>query len=337
MDLSYFQKINNTFKSQSKQETDLFLLNSHVEDCFADSIDYHKVKRNGKDFELIIIKDTDTNTQKKKIKSRPSQPFNIGDYIDWNGQIWLVTLLDTDDKTYHSGYMYLCTILLRYQNDNGNLVERWAYAEDYTKYSMGETGNSNITIGDYQYGITVPSDPEMRKLKRGKRFVIDYSGNYPPDVYELTNRKAFLSDASYFGRGGIMTFTLSYRFFNEQCDKLITLDDGSKVWICDYHSPTEAPPVPDETTNLTASITGNRNLKLGYARTYSAEFRDNNGNVVTDCEFTWNVVSEFDVEQSINNNSISLSVINEDFIGSSFLLQLIYKGHPFSSTTITVV
>lgn len=214
MDLCYFQKINNTFKSQSSQETDLFLLNRHVEDCFADSIDYHKVKRNGEDFELIITKDTDSNTQKKKkIKSRPSQPFNLGDYIDWNGQIWLVTLLDTDDKTYHSGYMYLCTILLRYQNSKGELVERWSYAEDYTKYSIGETGNSTIIVGDYQYGITVPSDEEMKKLKRGTRFVIDYDGNYPPDVYRLTNRKAYLSDANYFNRGGVMTFTLSYDFF----------------------------------------------------------------------------------------------------------------------------
>ena len=47
MDLSYFQKINNTYESQSNQETDLFLLNRYVDDCFADSIDYHVVKRNG--------------------------------------------------------------------------------------------------------------------------------------------------------------------------------------------------------------------------------------------------------------------------------------------------
>ena len=37
--------INNTYKSQSKQETDLYLLNRHVDECFADTIDYHVVKR----------------------------------------------------------------------------------------------------------------------------------------------------------------------------------------------------------------------------------------------------------------------------------------------------
>lgn len=67
MDISYFQKINNTYKSKSRQETDLYLLNKHIDECFADTVDYHVVKRNGEPFELIIIKDTDNNTFKKKL------------------------------------------------------------------------------------------------------------------------------------------------------------------------------------------------------------------------------------------------------------------------------
>ena len=137
MDISYFQKINNTYGSKSKQEVDLYLLNKYVDDRFADTIDYHVVKRNGEPFELLIIKDTDNNTFKKKIKSKHSTPFNLGDYIEWNNQIWLVTLLDSNDKTYHSGYMYLCTVPLRWQNVKGEIVERWAYSEDFTKYSSG--------------------------------------------------------------------------------------------------------------------------------------------------------------------------------------------------------
>lgn len=339
MDLCYFQKINNTFKSQSSQETDLFLLNRHVEDCFADSIDYHKVKRNGEDFELIITKDTDSNTQKKKIKSRPSQPFNLGDYIDWNGQIWLVTLLDTDDKTYHSGYMYLCTILLRYQNSKGELVERWSYAEDYTKYSIGETGNSTIIVGDYQYGITVPSDEEMKKLKRGTRFVIDYDGNYPPDVYRLTNRKAYLSDANYFNRGGVMTFTLSYDFFDAQKDKLVTIENGSKVWLCDYYSPTDAPipPSGDETPVLSAFISGGNTLRCGRSKTWTAAFKNKDGEEVTDCVFKWNVLSDFNITQTLSDNKIQLRVDDEDYISSSFLLQIKMQDIIVAENEITII
>ena len=156
MDLSYFQKINNTYQSKNKQETDLYELNRHVDDCFDDTIDYHVVKRNGEPFELLIIKDTDGNTFKKKIKSKHSTPFNLGDYIEWEGQIWLITLIDPNEKTYHSGYMYLCTVPLRWQNSEGKIIERFAYSEDFTKYSSGTTGNNTITIGDNQYGLTLP-------------------------------------------------------------------------------------------------------------------------------------------------------------------------------------
>ena len=48
MDISYFQKINNTYNAKSKQEVDLYLLNQHVDNHFADTIDYHVVKQIGR-------------------------------------------------------------------------------------------------------------------------------------------------------------------------------------------------------------------------------------------------------------------------------------------------
>lgn len=105
----------------------------------------------------MIIKDTDNNTYKKKIKSRHNDIIRLGDYVKWNNQIWIITLLDTDDKVWNRGYMYLCQLMIRWQNVDGKIVERWGYSEDYTKYSMGEKGNSTITLGDYQYGLTILS------------------------------------------------------------------------------------------------------------------------------------------------------------------------------------
>lgn len=284
MDISYFQKINNTYKSKSRQETDLYLLNRHVDECFADTVDYHVVKRNSEPFELLIIKDTDNNTFKKKIKSRPSDPFNLGDYIEWNNQIWLVTLVDTDDKTYHSGYMYLCTVPLRWQNSEGKIIERYVFAEDYTKYSNGVTGNNTITIGDNQYGLTLPVDDETKKLKRDMRFPMDFDDSEQPDIYKLTNRKVKLSDNQYFGRGGTMIVTMSFDAFNPNDDKKVTMKNGQEVWICNYNnSHTPLPPTPsepNETTDLRCVISGNTNLKNGYRRSYTVTFTDKDGNAV---------------------------------------------------------
>lgn len=343
MDMSYFQKINNTYKSKSRQETDLYLLNRHVDECFADTIDYHVVKRNGEPFELLIIKDTDNNTFKKKIKSRPSEPFNLGDYIEWNNQIWLVTLVDTDDKAYHSGYMYLCTVPLRWQNSEGKIIERYVYAEDFTKYSNGVTGNNTITIGDNQYGLTLPVDEETKKLKRDMRFPIDFDDSEQPDIYKLTNRKVKLSDNQYFGRGGTMIVTMSFDAFNPNDDKRVVMEDGQEVWICNYNnSHTPLPPTPsepDETTDLSAEIFGNKNLNIGFTRTYTVVFTDENGNEVQsdDVNFSWNVISNFNINQNITKNKIKLNVDTDDsLVGESFLLQVIVNDIVLKEVTCVI-
>ena len=331
MDISYFQKINNTYKSQSKQETDLYLLNRHVDECFSDTIDYHVVKRNEEPFELLIIKDTDGNTFKKKIKSKHSEPFNLGDYIEWNNQIWLVTLLDPNEKTYHSGYMYLCTVPLRWQNSEGKIVERYAYSEDFTKYSSGVTGNNTIRIGDNQYGLTLPIDSETKKLNRDMRFPIDFDDSEKPDIYMLTNRKVNLNNNEYFGRGGTMILTMSFDSFDQDEDKHITMDNGKKVWICNYKDigstpVSPSPSNPDETTvSISATIQGKKELKCKRKRTYAALLSDMDGNTINwdNASYHWNVVSDFGVKQIVNGNQIELYVEDDSLIGESFILSVI--------------
>ena len=343
MDISYFQKINNTYNAKSKQEVDLYLLNQHVDNHFADSIDYHVVKRNGELFELLIIKDTDGNTFKKKIKSKHSNPFNLGDYIEWNNQIWLVTLLDTDDKTYHSGYMYLCTVPLRWQNSEGKIIERYVYSEDFTKYSSGTTGNNTITIGDNQYGLTLPIDSETRKLVRDMRFPIDFEDAEKPDIYKLTNRKVNLNNNEYFGRGGTMVLTMSYDAFNADEDKRVVMDNGKEVWVCNYTevstpTPPSEPTTPDETEDLSATISSNGNLKVGFYRTYTAKFTDKNGDAidVDASRITWNIDSSFAVEKVEFGNKIKLKVSDDYLVGKTFKLECIVDGTVVGSIEITV-
>lgn len=342
MDITYFQKINNAYKSSSRQETDLFLLNKHVDECFADTIDYHVVSRNGQPYELIIIRDTEGNTFKKKIRAKHSDPFNLGDYIEWNNQHWLVTLIDSDEKVYHSGYMYLCTVPLRWQNSKGEIVERWAYSEDYTRYTSGISGNNTITIGDNQYGLTIPIDEETKQLKRDMRFPIDLDDTTEPDIYRLTNRKVNLNNYQYFGRGSNMSLTLSFDAFNKDLDKRVKRDDGSEIWIASYiPSPTTPsnPDLPDETANLSATISGNTSLKIGFERSYSVNFTDQDSTAVTDVDFEWKIDSKFadKIKQTVSGRTINLHVDDDSLIGESFFIEIIIENKVVGNIKITIV
>ena len=308
MDITYFQKINNTYNSKSRQETDLYLLNRQIDNNFDGNIDYHVVKRNGEPFELIIVKDTDGNTFKKKIKSKNSQPFNLGDYIEWQGQTWLVTLLDPDDKANHSGYMYLCTVPLRWQNSEGKIIERFAYSEDFTKYSAGTKGNNTLVIGDNQYGLTLPIDSETKKLVRDMRFAIDFDDSGKPDTYILSNRKVNLNNYEYFNRGGTMILTLSFDAFKSDCDKLVDFGDNKKVWICDYKELQKQESNTDD-WHLEIEYSSLKIKPTNKISTITAQLYDKDNNELIDgIEYEWAVTSNIGEYLTIKKNGNTLNI-----------------------------
>lgn len=343
MDINHFMKIQNAYGTKNRREKELAKINNEMSKHFEDTYDTVDILLNGTPTQLMIIKDTDNNTFKKKIKSVHGDKFNLGDYVEWNNQKWLVTLIDADERTWNRGYMYLCTVPLRWQNSDGKIIERYVYAEDFTKYSNGVTGNNTITIGDNQYGLTLPVDEETKKLKRDMRFPMDFDDSEQPDIYKLTNRKVKLSDNQYFGRGGTMIVTMSFDAFNPNNDKKILMDNGQEVWICNYnnsHSPLPpTPSEPNETTDLRCVVSGNTNLKNGYYRKFTATFSDKNGNDVEwqKTNYQWKIKSDFDVKQSITDNKITVSVNDENLIGGSFFIQIIVNDIVLSEINVKIV
>lgn len=340
LDIEYYMKLQNAYSTKNKREKELVKVNRNANKHFDDTFDTQDVLVNEIPMQIMIIKDTDGNTYKKKIKSRHKDIIKLGDYVKWNNQIWMITLLDSDDKAWNRGYMYLCEILLRWQDDNGNIIERWGYSEDYTKYSMGESGNSTITVGDYQYGITLPVDEYTKKLNRENRFVVDFEGNYPPDTYRLTGKKGFISDYRYFDKGGVFTITLSYEQFNKVTDKLVKLENNTEVWICDYKTPSTSTLPPSEPDNPTTSVivTGGDTLRYGRSKTWTVTFTDSTGAEITPLNFTWNVKSDFKITQNITDNKIQLKCIDDTAIDCTFILQVLNEASDIlSETTITIV
>lgn len=265
-----------------------------------------------------------------------------GYYVKYEDTIWIIdTNVANIDGAYLSTRMSRCQYLLRWQNRNGDIIERWGYSSDQTKYSNGETGNSNITVGDNQYALLLPIDEETKQLKRGMRFAMDFEDSDEPDIYKLSNRKVNLNNEIYFNRGGTMTITLSFTEFDHDTDKKVKLADGRNVWICDYKTPNNPLPPFNETTVLNADILGNKNLKIGFPRTYTVNFTDENGTVINwnDVKFSWNVVSDFSNKFSYKDrgNSIELLIEDDSLIGESFLLQILVDANINAEMKIDII
>ena len=265
-------------------------------------------------------------------------PVKIGDYIHdtKDDTYWLVyTAFNVNDIEY-TGKLIQCNYLLRWQLSDGKIVQRWANIVSASKYDTGENGNSTIVLSSNNFTILMGYCDEALELEE-KRVFIDIRKDNPKKVFKITRGDDVLYNAGNMGM--LLSFIADKTEFNKE-------KDNQELRICDYidSSPTAPPPKPsnpDETADLSAKISGNTNLRIGVTRTYTVTLSDKEGNAVqwNDTKYSWNVISDFDVRQTVTENKISLTVEDEDFIDSSFLLQVIKLNDSsvLSEIEITVI
>lgn len=250
-----------------------------------------------------------------------------GDYLEYDGMVWLCLNSYSFHKLYCRATFMSCDWQIYWMNDKGEIKNQYVIDQNSTQYNSGEFGNSTITLGTSQHMLKMQCNAETVMFDSPQRFAIDRNIK-KPTCYKVTQ-----NDTSSYNYGkGLCCVTVSETQFNPDKDKYITLPNGQEVWICDYIPASTSPSTPlppsfpsDETTILNAIIIGSKNIKVGFSRTFTATLSDNNDNVFEwdDTLYVWNVVSDFGIKKNIAGNKIQLFIDNENFIGSSFLLQVI--------------
>ena len=263
-------------------------------------------------------------------------PVKIGDYIHdtKDNTYWLVyTAFNVNDIEY-TGKLIQCNYLLRWQLSDGGIIQRWANIVSASKYDTGENGNSTIVLSSNNFTILMGYCDEALELEE-KRVFIDVR-KVPKKVFKITRGDDVIYNAGNMGM--LLSFIADKVELNK--DK-----DNQELGICDYIHPTSPTPPkpsnPNETAVLNANISGTSNLRIGVTRTYTATLCDKGGNAVQwdDTKYGWNVKSDFNVKQTVTENKISLTVEDEDFIDSSFILSVInlYDGSVIAEIEITVI
>lgn len=249
---------------------------------------------------------------------------DIGDYYFEQelNQYWICTELHNVNHIHVSGKLTMCNWFLKWQNDKGEVLEYPCNDINSTQYNSGEAGDKTMTLGSAQHMATVQATPDTIDIRSPLRFFVSRDYSIP---FKVTQNDTV---ANNYGNG-LCKITLTQ-------DQLNLSVDRPDLGLCDYKEPAPLPPEPDETTDLSAVISGKSNLINGFSRTYLVEFKDSNGDIKQDVDFTWNVESDFDVQQKVNGNEIELSVDDKSLIGSSFILQVCVQDKVLSEFEITI-
>ena len=250
-------------------------------------------------------------------------PVKIGDYIHdtKDDTYWLVYNSFNVNDVHYEGKLIQCNYPLRWQLSNGKVVERWANIVSASKYDTGETGNATIVLSSNNFTVIIGYCEEGYELE-GKRVFIDKRNVNPEKVFKMTRGDDVLFDSG--NMGALFSFIADKTELNKDEDRpdlklcnYIDIDSGSDT-------PSD-PENPDEMTDLSAVITGNKNLKVGISRTYTATITDADGNAVEwdENKYKWNFGGNFDGSANFEGNKAKLLVENEDSVDSTFLLQVI--------------
>ncbi len=119
------------------------------------------------------------------------------------------------------------------------------------------------------------------------------------------------------------------------------LSDGSVAfkayWVeKDFFETSDIVLVGNPNVSYTYKIIGKPELICGIRRKYTLKIADNAGNEADNVAFTWNVIADFNVDQSINGNQITLCVDDEKVAGSTFVLQVIVDGNVIDEMEILI-
>ena len=250
-------------RGTTDRERTLYYEKQHLKSLAVNSLSCKDCKVNGVDRLLII--DDGTLPYYKDVKSLPDEYFDAGDYVEWADAIWLMVSCDWDKEVYTYGKMQQCNYVLKWQNTDADVIERWSVVLSASKYNNGEKYNNVIVVGSNQLMVYLPIDEETLKLRSDKRLMVDFNTE-SPKCYDITRVDTVTmgydgtAEPRYDGKGCIL-LVLTETEINPDVDRI-------DLMLCDYVNPSD---VPQPTSPILISYAGSPSIRIGGRKTFTAE------------------------------------------------------------------
>lgn len=269
-----------------------------------------------------IIQGNTANTQLKSLER--TVLFEIGTvkagmYIFFENRYWLIDGYPGNNGIYEKATMVLCQYLLRWQNSDGKIIERWCNGVSASKYDVGENGNFTVNLSSNTYTIKLPGDEECLKLDM-KRVFIDKKQKNPEKVFKLTRNDDILFDYGDEYHGSILSFIADKKELNLQTD-------NQELRICDYIDQDTIP------SSHNYHIIGGDSIKVGIQKKYSYNFEGDKNSA----DLKWNINSNYNIPFVLDGKDIYIEINDISLIGLSFVLELINHKEVLDKLKISII
>lgn len=278
------------------------------------SPDYHAdAKRNGNQQGFIFTRGGEQHSY--NVICLPGDELYAGDEIDAFGEKWIVMEARADDTTHRTGVMFQCNRLIRFQNFDTTVYERWCYIKA-SGYSSAFNRDEQILKSADQMAIYMSYDEATKKIFVDKRLPVslgyDKHGEQILEVIKVTGVLPFAG--SFNNKDHLLMLKVERDLYKPGIDSV-------ELEICDYI--TEDQKRREETEIGSCDIKGSARLRIGKSQTYQAVFYASDGSVVEGIAPLWNITSEDGVTMSLDGYDAIVSASDDKkLIGGVFTLAL---------------
>lgn len=266
-----------------------------------------------------IIQGNTADTQLKSMERSLLVPIGIlhsGDYVFFENEYWIVDGRPGNNKIYEKATLKECQYKLRWQKDNGEIVERYGNFSSASKYDVGEKGNKTVMFTSNNLSIILPNDDDSQTID-GKRVFIDLK-DLPSKVFKITRNDDILF---YHGsHGGTLSLIADKDEFNVE-------KDNRELRICDYIDTTTSSPLSMKQSKiLSINHRGKTEIKIGTnPKAFTGIITDDNGNCLSEIG-NFEIISTDEllpfIHYEIKDNMILINIDDEEIaIGSKIRLK----------------
>lgn len=249
---------------------------------------------NSKDMDMVFQDHSQSNNKQlsddKYIVARNQDIFNVGDYVRWRGDSWLVFTKEFKTIPSHQqGLIKNNNAYIRWIR-NGEVVNGGrgypAYVTSQTLYTMGVSQTTYMNVPDGKMMMYMQNNQDTIDIRQDERVVI--SGK----VFKV-------KFTDYVSRQGLISYLMDEDRTHEEYDNMeLGVADYYKYYNKGTDYPSETEPSEPENPSDNLVIVGEQKPKVGTIHTYKANFD----------------VAEWVMDDGHRDSSYRLSSINNDLI-----------------------
>ena len=254
--------------------------------------------------------DAYTQGWQRQLLTRISDSVQDYKYIRYDGNIWVIMTIPSDNTIYNKCVIHLCNYTLKWQDKKtGNIYYYPCNCQDATQYNTGvENQRDVLSVGYIQLMCWLSLDEISVSVERNTRMFID-TNKVNPTVYTVTSKSTV--PYSYGADERVLRITFTEDLYNPDTDSI-------EQWICNYVDPHD---IPQPTEPINIEYAGEPTLRIGMKKTFTSSM----DNVVFSL-----VVSEMwqdKITLTQNGNSAVVKCENNPaMVGSNFKIKVAGNG-----------